>query len=96
MVADEHVLSLPRSVGHHGASAIGLGQLTRLQRLSHIAHLVNFEQEEVAGLLACSVDNPLRAGHCEVTYHLDAFTSYELLPGTQSSWSKGSSVDTTG
>ena len=32
-VCDESVLSFPRSVGHHDAPAIGLGQLTRLQGL---------------------------------------------------------------
>jgi len=68
-------------MGHHDTPAIGLGQLTRLQRLGHRANLVHFEQEAVAGLLACSLGDPLRVGHCEVIpHHLDACSSCELLP----------------
>ena len=96
-VCDESVLSFPRSVGHHDAPAIGLGQLTRLQGLGHGADLVHFVQEAVAELLALGLGNPLRVGHCEViTHHLDARTSRELLPGAPVVWSKGSSMDTTG
>nr|XP_006986965.3 bifunctional enolase 2/transcriptional activator-like [Peromyscus maniculatus bairdii] len=67
---------------HHDAPTIGLGQLTRLQRLGHRANLVHFEQEAVAGLLTHSLGNPLRVGYCEIIpNHLDACTGCELLPG---------------
>jgi hypothetical protein len=45
---DESVFSLSRLVGHHDAPAIGLGKLTRLQRLGHEADLFHFEQDAVA------------------------------------------------
>lgn len=66
-------------------------------RLINRTDPVHTGQEAVAGLLSRSLDNPLRAGYCEIIpNHLDACTSCELLPSFSVILVKGSSKGSTG
>ena len=66
-------------VRHHGAPALGLGHVVRLDRLRHAADLVDLEKKAVAGLLIDSGGDPLGVGDKEVvTYDLDLSAGGQL------------------
>merc|ERR1719397_580220 len=68
-VCDKAVLSLTRPVRDHGAPALLLGHVVRLDGLGHCADLVHLQQEAIARLLLDSRGNSVGVGHQEVVTH---------------------------
>merc|ERR1719460_1982203 len=78
-VCDEAVLSLTRPVRDHGAPALLLGHVVRLDGLGHCADLVHLQQEAIARLLLDGSGNSVGVGHQEVvTHNLDRSGGGEL------------------
>merc|ERR1719411_833419 len=78
-VSDEAILSLAGPVRDHGAPALLLRHVVRLDRLGHCANLVHLQQQTIARLLLNCSGNSVGVGHQQIVAHnLDRGVGGEL------------------